>query len=792
MQDAQAPRDRTANAAVRHDAILADRRGTGASMPEALAAHLSGPAAAAAIVEGEARDAAALVAAATDRFRAEHPGAFVFFHDAGAGGDTAEVAALYRRLLTAVRDHCHLREPLPDTLEGLRAYLPNWLARAAAHGGALVAVAGCDRVDRDAFDLPDRYRPPGLRMLLASAEPARLPSDWPAWDAPPASEARTRSAIDDALAVVARELDGTADGAGARLVALLAAARRDQGLALLADALGLPPDVVAAALAAAPAALRLSHEGVVHPLGRVVAEALAHRAGPARVAAAHRQWATRLPGDAAWHLARAGDMAAREALLDDADAWMALATGPARIDLLDGWPGERLVRAALAAAGAAGTDAARAARIEAAVDVLEALGATERLDELLRTGTGLRERTDGPAAPVTAAALDRWAAFRLDRGDYDEARPLLERAFRIREAALGSDHPDTTATAHRLALLHEAQGDVDAAERAYRGALERAEAVGQSGPDLIPHLVNLAALRKARNALDTAEPIYRRALRIADEALGPDHPTTAACCDNLGGCLYAGHDLEAAEQAYRRALEISERIFGPAHEATGAALHNLATTLDAQQRFRDAETYYRRALDLRRVALGDDHEDTLSTLHNLAAVLESTGRADEAEDFYRQAVAGWERLVGARHPATATSMNNLADLLRERGALVEAEDLYRRNLETWHQLLGDEHPNTLMTIVELATLYADAGRADAARPMLEYAIETSRRVMGAQTLTHVNAVCRLATLLRDAGERERARTLLQQTLDAAEGTLGMISPRVQKVRRQLEALDGGG
>lgn len=791
MEGAHAAAAPSAGPADTHEAITADRLVEPVAVPDTLWARLSEASAAAAVHGGDGHDASALLVAAAARFGASHPGALTFFHDAGAGGDAADTACLYRRLLGAIRAHCGLREPLPDTAADLESYLANWLARAAAGpGGALVAVAGCERLDAGAVHLATGHRPPGLRLLLAADDAATLPREWPGWAAPPAAGGGERAAIDAALAAVAQAAEGNAAGAGDRLLALIAAARDGADLDAVAGELGVARETLEATLAAASPALTPVH-GRVYPLGAAVTDALARRVGPEARAEAHRRWAALRPADAAWHLARAGDAAAREALLDDPERFVTLATGGRRGDLLDGWPAERLARAALATAEAPADDDVRVRRIEAAADLLDRLGAGERLDDLLRTAAGLRERLDGAHTAATAAALHRWGAFRLDRGDHDAAAPLLERAHAIRRETLGPEHPDTATTAHHLARLHEARGDMDAAERAYRAALERAEAAhGSDAAAVIPQLVNLAALRRARAAIDTAEPLYRRALKLAEDTLGPDHPTTAAACDNLGGCLYAGHDFEGAEHAYRRGLEIAERIFGPAHAATGAALHNLATTLDAQQRFRDAEPYYRRALELRHADLGEDHEDTLSTLHNLAAVLDSTARPDEAEALYRRAIAGWQRLVGHEHPATATSMNNLADLLRERGALDEAEALYRRNLETWRRLLGDEHPNTLTTIAELGALYADAGRADSARSLLEQAVEATGRVMGTQTLAHINAVCRLAGLLRDTGERHAARALLQDTLAAAEGTLGMISPRVQKVRRQLEALDG--
>ena len=73
--------------------------------------------------------------------------------------------------------------------------------------------------------------------------------------------------------------------------------------------------------------------------------------------------------------------------------------------------------------------------------------------------------------------------------------------------------------------------------------------------------------------------------------------------------------------------------------------------------------------------------------------------------------------------------------------------------------------------------------------MLRDAVERTARVLGRDNMDHINAVTRLAGLLRETGRKDEARKLLKQTITAAEGTLGMISPKLQKLRRHLEALD---
>ena len=59
----------------------------------------------------------------------------------------------------------------------------------------------------------------------------------------------------------------------------------------------------------------------------------------------------------------------------------------------------------------------------------------------------------GPEHPSTAIFLNNLAGLLQARSDYDEARPLFERALKIKEAQLGPEHPSTAVSLNSLARL---------------------------------------------------------------------------------------------------------------------------------------------------------------------------------------------------------------------------------------------------------------------------------------------------------------------------------------------------
>jgi tetratricopeptide (TPR) repeat protein len=81
------------------------------------------------------------------------------------------------------------------------------------------------------------------------------------------------------------------------------------------------------------------------------------------------------------------------------------------------------------------------------------------------------------------------------RARYAEARRLLERALAIREAHLGSDHPDTAHSLNNLAGVLRAQGDLAGACLLFERALSIREAhLGLDHPETVPSRRNLAAV----------------------------------------------------------------------------------------------------------------------------------------------------------------------------------------------------------------------------------------------------------------------------------------------------------
>jgi predicted RNA binding protein with dsRBD fold (UPF0201 family) len=68
-------------------------------------------------------------------------------------------------------------------------------------------------------------------------------------------------------------------------------------------------------------------------------------------------------------------------------------------------------------------------------------------------------------------------------------------------------------------------------------------------------------------------------LRIREEVLGAEHPSTALSLNNLAGVLWEQRDLVAARRLYERSLAIYEKMLDVDHPRTVATRQNLAALI---------------------------------------------------------------------------------------------------------------------------------------------------------------------------------------------------------------------
>jgi len=256
-------------------------------------------------------------------------------------------------------------------------------------------------------------------------------------------------------------------------------------------------------------------------------------------------------------------------------------------------------------------------------------------------------------------------------GDYPQAIRKLERAVALREATLGSEHPDTLAARNNLAATYRSAGRMADALRLREQTLKQQEA-----------------------------------------KLGPDHPDTLHSRDNPAGAyLEAGRAAEAI-RLHEQTLKQREAKLGPDHPKTLTSRNNLAQAYRAAGRTAEAIRLHEQTLKQMEAKLGADHPDTLASRDNLAQAYRNAGefakarpllepRLRTATELYRQRL----RQRGPTHIDTLLALRDQAQILSWQGRFDEAE------LRLWRVLaaLNDRKPDDPIVVYTVG-LIADSGR----------------------------------------------------------------------------------
>jgi CHAT domain-containing protein/Tfp pilus assembly protein PilF len=390
------------------------------------------------------------------------------------------------------------------------------------------------------------------------------------------------------------------------------------------------------------------------------------------------------------------------------------------------------------------------------------------------------EKTLGPDHRDVADSLHALASLYDDKSDYVKAEPLNLRALAIREKTLGLDHPDVAKTLNNLAWIYGVREDYAKAESFYRRALAIQEnALGKNHPEVASTLNDLALLYYEKGDYDQSILTNRRVLAIREEMLGPDDSGVAKALNNLG-LVYAKEGAYAkAEEIYQRALQIWEKALGPDHPLVATVLHNLARVYLETGEYTKALPLYQRALAIREKALGPDHLDVAQSLNNLGMLYDQKGDYAQAEPLHLRALAIQEKRLGPEHPYVAVTLTNLARLYENLGNYEKAEPFYQRALAIRERALGPTHLDVGESLNNLGQLYLKSKKDDArAEPLFQRSLEVIEKALGSDYAGVAVPLSNLAAVYERKGDDKRAEQYYQRALTIRESAMGLNHPDV--------------
>jgi tetratricopeptide (TPR) repeat protein len=200
--------------------------------------------------------------------------------------------------------------------------------------------------------------------------------------------------------------------------------------------------------------------------------------------------------------------------------------------------------------------------------------------------------------PEYAEALSAAGNHALFEGKYQEAEPLLTRAFDAFTRVNGKNSSQAVLALNRVGTIKRLLRKFDEAESAIQKAINAAK---ESSVDqgLYPRsLENLALLREAENRVEDAERIYEEAVADYEKSSGLASYVTAEALYHQSGCLLRMGKLRPAETAIRRAIGVMDKVEQLSGYEKSDYLGTLASILEATGRNSEAAEMKSRAQQL--------------------------------------------------------------------------------------------------------------------------------------------------------------------------------------------------
>ncbi len=275
---------------------------------------------------------------------------------------------------------------------------------------------------------------------------------------------------------------------------------------------------------------------------------------------------------------------------------------------------------------------------------LERKGEFDEARQLLQEAVEINRRTPGPNSPEYAISLHNLGSALIDRGDLAGAEKMIRQAADIRRVVLGTNHPDFASSLNNLGYILLEEGNWRQAEPVLKESLDiNLHALGPDNPRVAAPINNWARVLELKGDYTLAEDEYNRVLALLKKANAGATWPAAQIIANIGISHFDRGDLVTAERYARQAMELRRKLGGESTPAFASSLIEVAEDRAFQRDLQAAEPLLREALQIRRQKLWPGHPAILTASVRLGEVLVAEHKAAEAGPLLRDAVASAAR-----------------------------------------------------------------------------------------------------------------------------------------------------
>lgn len=373
------------------------------------------------------------------------------------------------------------------------------------------------------------------------------------------------------------------------------------------------------------------------------------------------------------------------------------------------------------------------------------------------------------------------AADPADLGRNATVVQVLDRARQRAERELAGDPDMLAPTELTLSRTYAALGDLDAALRTARLALQAAQRLGAPAT-LVDARLALGAALVSHGDYDQAagELAQARSLAVA----GGSDLQRGEVAHQLGMLDNARGNGERAVHWHRTALAELPR---DAVDERAQTMNDIAVVEGSRGDYAGALALHREAVASLRHAHPGGSPLLAQAIGNLAVSLNDNGHRDEAAAASEESLRMEVDLLGERHPVVVNSLASMAFNDLANGNSAAALEHGRRAWEAG-QFLSEDHPSTAYADVIYAQALMNDARPREALPLLEAALAIRKARYGEDHPLFLNTQTLLALAQARTGDVARGESLARNAYGRLRERLGDRHELVVAARGRVEQI----
>jgi len=342
------------------------------------------------------------------------------------------------------------------------------------------------------------------------------------------------------------------------------------------------------------------------------------------------------------------------------------------------------------------------------------IGKYDQADALYRSALEKRKSLYGSDSAQVAETLVSLALLRRDQGNLKEAEDFSREGLAMTKRHLMAIHPAVASASSALGQILVARGEYAQAIPILEEAYRLQSVPGEPVADLATTMTELANALFYTGHYAESDSLNRRILEMDRKTFGANHPNVAEDLSNLASIQYEWGHFAEAEKYDRQALEIAQAWWGRDHPETSSFITILGRALVAQGKLDEAGPVLHEALAIQERVYGKEQTRVASTLNELGKLAVLEGKLGEAEADFNRALDIWMSVYNGKHYYIGTALANLGGLSMQRRQYSPAESYFNEALRMYIQTLPAEHKLIAITRIRLGRAllrqnhYADA------------------------------------------------------------------------------------